>query len=259
MDDSQLLRYGRHVMLAQVGVAGQEALLAARALIIGAGGLGSPSALYLASAGVGHITLVDDDHVELSNLQRQIAHTTAALGQRKVDSAAERMHALNPEVHITTLPQRADAALLAQQVPQAQVVLDCSDNFATRHLINAACVQAGVHLVWAAAVQMDGQLAAYDPSDPTSACYACLFPPGDNTPDLACATMGVLSPLLGVMGSLQAMEALRLIVGQRAESPSAGLGQQLLMFDGRHMRFDTLRTQRQPDCPVCAARTPSAP
>ena len=259
MNDNELLRYGRHLLLPQIGVDGQQALLDAHVLIIGAGGLGSPNALYLASAGVGHITLVDDDVVELSNLQRQIAHTTARLGLAKVDSAAQAMQALNPEIRVTTVKQRADAPLLAALVPSASVVLDCSDNFATRHLINAACVQAGVHLVWAAAVQMDGQLAAYDPSDPTSACYACLFPPGDNTPDLACATMGVLSPLLGVMGSLQAMEALRLIVGQRAESPSAGLGQQLLMFDGRHMRFDTLRTQRQPDCPVCAARTPSAP
>lgn len=256
MDDSQLLRYGRHVMLAQVGVAGQEALLAAHALIIGAGGLGSPSALYLASAGVGHITLVDDDHVELSNLQRQIAHTTAALGQRKVDSAAERMHALNPEVHITTLPQRADAALLAQQVPHAQVVLDCSDNFATRQAVNAACVAAGVPLVWAAAVQMDGQLAVVDPRQTLGACYACLFPPEEEPPETACATLGVFSPLLGVMGSLQAMEALRLLVGEAAESPAPGLGEQLMLFDGRRLRADYLRTARRADCPVCGSGAP---
>lgn len=256
MDDSQLLRYGRHVMLAQVGVAGQEALLAAHALIIGAGGLGSPSALYLASAGVGHITLVDDDHVELSNLQRQIAHTTAALGQRKVDSAAERMHALNPEVHITTLPQRADATLLAQQVPQAQVVLDCSDNFTTRQAVNAACVAAGVPLVWAAAVQMDGQLAVVDPRQTQGACYACLFPPEEEPPETACATLGVFSPLLGVMGSLQAMEALRLLVGEAAESPAPGLGEQLMLFDGRRLRADYLRTARRADCPVCGSGAP---
>lgn len=252
MNDDQLLRYGRHLLLPQVGVAGQDALLAAHVLIIGAGGLGSPNALYLASAGVGRITLVDDDAVELSNLQRQIAHTTARIGQRKVDSAAVAMHALNPDVRVDVLAQRADADMLAQWVPQASVVLDCSDNFATRQAVNAACVRARVPLVWAAAVQMDGQLAVYDPSLADSACYACLFPPDQPTPDLACATMGVLSPLLGVMGSLQAMEAIRLIVGSEAESPINGLGAHLLMFDGRHLQFDRLRTRRKPHCPVCA-------
>lgn len=257
MDDAQLLRYSRHVLLPEVGVEGQAALLASRALIVGAGGLGSPAALYLASAGVGHITLIDDDTVELGNLQRQIAHTTARIGQNKVDSAAQAMRALNPDVLVTTVAQRADASWLDQHMSGFNVVLDCSDNFATRHAVNAACVRAGVPLVWAAAVQMDAQISVYDPHVKGCPCYACVFPLSQGAQDAACATMGVLSPWVGVVGSLQAVEALRMLT-QKAlrdagDQPHTGLTGQLLMMDARRMGFDRITIAQHAQCAVCAS------
>jgi molybdopterin/thiamine biosynthesis adenylyltransferase len=246
MNDDQLLRYSRHILLEEIGIEGQERLLAAHALVIGAGGLGSPVALYLGGAGVGRITLVDDDQVDLTNLQRQIAHSMARLGQDKTTSARTAIAALNPEVEVRAVTLRADAAQLDALVADADLVLDCCDNFATRQAVNAACVRHGKPLVSGAAIRLDGQLAVFDPRDPASPCYACLFPPDSQFEETRCATMGVLAPLVGVIGSLQAAEAIKLLSG--AGQSMTG---KLLMLDARTMDWTTLRVPRQPDCPVC--------
>ena len=249
MTDDQLLRYSRHILLDEMGIEGQERVLAAHAVIIGAGGLGSPAALYLASAGVGHITLVDDDVVDLTNLQRQITHTTARVGQPKVASAATAMVAINPEVRVTTLQARMDAAALDALVPQASVVLDCSDNYATRHAVNAACMRHGKPLVAGAAIRFDAQITVLDPRDAQSPCYACIFPPQAEFEEVLCSTMGVFAPLVGVVGAVQAAEALKLLAGV-----GTSLAGRLLMLDGRSMEWGTLHVQRAPDCAVCGAR-----
>lgn len=247
MDDSQLLRYSRHILLDEIGVEGQERIMQARALVIGVGGLGSPVALYLATAGIGHLTLVDHDTVDLTNLQRQIAHTQARVGQPKVESARQALLAINPELRITPLAERADADRMDALVAEADVVLDCSDNFATRQALNAACVRHGVPLVSGAAIRMDGQLAVYDPRDARSPCYACVFPPDADFEETRCATMGVFAPLVGIIGSMQAAEALKLLSG--AGEPAVG---RLLMLDGRSMAWNDIRLPRNPDCSVCA-------
>jgi len=246
MNDDQLLRYSRHILLDEIGIEGQQRLLAARALIIGAGGLGSPVALYLGSAGVGRITLVDHDRVELTNLQRQIAHDMSSLDQLKVESAAARMAALNPGVQVRTLGRRADAALLDEEVPRVDVVIDCTDNFATRHLVNAACVRHARPLVSGAAIGFDGQIGVYDSRSREQPCYACLFPPESGFEDVACATMGVFAPLVGIIGSMQAAEALKLLIG--TGEPLSG---RLLMLDGRRMQWSEIAVQRDPECTVC--------
>jgi len=248
MDDSQLLRYSRHILLNEVGVEGQERIMQARALIIGVGGLGSPAAMYLATAGIGHLTLVDHDTVDATNLQRQIAHTEARVGMAKVESARTTLLAINPGLQITALAERADAARLEVLVAQADVVLDCSDNFSTRHALNAACVRHGVPLVSGAAIRFDGQLAVYDPKDGQSPCYACVFPPDAAFEETRCATMGVFAPLVGIIGSMQAAEALKLLSG--AGRPAVG---RLLMLDGRDMSWNDIRLPRNPDCPVCGS------
>lgn len=249
MNDAQLLRYSRHILLNELGDEGQTQLLNSRALILGAGGLGSPAAMYLAASGVGRITLVDHDTVDLTNLQRQIAHTTERIGQAKVESARVAMLALNPECHVTLVPERADAALLDQLVAQADVVLDCSDNFQTRHAVNAACVAHQMPLVSGAVIRLDGQLTTYDVRQPHSPCYACVFPPDQAPEEVSCATMGVLAPLVGVIGSLQAAEALKLLAGL-----GTSLAGRLQMMDGRDLSWTEMRLQRQADCPVCGAR-----
>lgn len=246
MDDDQLLRYSRHILLDEVGIEGQQRILDARVLIIGAGGLGCPAALFLASSGVGEITLVDDDDVDLTNLQRQIAHTTARVGMPKVQSLAQAVEALNPGVHIRALQQRADTTLLDLEVPRATVVLDCTDNYRTRHAINAACMRHGVPLVAAAAIRFDGQLSVFDPRQADAPCYACLFSPEADFEEVQCSTMGVFAPLVGIMGSMQAAEALKLISG--AGTPMTG---RLLMLDGRSMEWTSMRAHRNPDCKVC--------
>ena len=247
MDDSQLLRYSRHILLDEIGIEGQERIMASRALVIGVGGLGSPAALYLATAGVGHLTLVDNDTVDLTNLQRQIAHTEARVGQPKVDSARQALLAINPKLNITTLAERVDVDRLAALVADADVVLDCSDNFATRQAINAACVRHSVPLVSGAAIRFDGQLAVYNPKDPKSPCYACVFPPDAAFEETRCATMGVFAPLVGIIGSMQAAEALKLLSG--AGKPAIG---RLQMLDARDMTWNDIRIPRNPDCMVCA-------
>jgi len=256
--DDQLLRYSRHILLDEIGIDGQERFLAAHALVIGAGGLGSPVALYLGSAGVGQITLVDHDVVDLTNLQRQVAHTIDRVGMPKVESAKAAIGAINPNVQVNALQQRADAALLDQWVPKASVVLDCSDNFETRQIVNAACVRHGVPLVSGAAIRMDAQIALYDTrrdtrlrapggeGEASGACYACVFPPSDLPEETRCATLGVFAPLVGIVGTMQAAMALQVINGT-----ASGLSGKLMLLDGGSLSVTEMRVNRNPLCPVC--------
>lgn len=246
MTDDQLLRYSRHILLDDIGIEGQTRILNGHALMVGAGGLGSPVALYLGSAGVGRITVVDHDQVDMTNLQRQIAHTVSRVGQPKVLSAQAAIGAINPEVWVTPIVARADAALLDTLVAQADVVLDCCDNFATRHLINAACVKHRKPLVSGAAIRFDGQVCVYDPRNASSPCYACVFAPDPAFEETRCAALGVFAPLVGIIGSLQAAEALKLLSG--AGRPLTG---RLLMLEGRSMEFTEVRIGRQTNCTVC--------
>jgi molybdopterin/thiamine biosynthesis adenylyltransferase len=246
MHDNDLLRYSRHILLNEIGVEGQERIQGAHALIIGAGGLGSPVALYLGSAGVGHITVVDNDTVDLTNLQRQIAHTMVRVGQPKVASVESAIHQLNPGVKVTAIQQRADAALLDTLVAQADVVLDCSDNFTTRHAINVACVTHHKPLVSGAAIRFDGQICVYDTRVPQSPCYACVFPADAAFEETRCATMGVFAPLVGIIGTMQAAEALKLI-----SNAGHTLTGRLLMLDGRSMEFTEVRVNQNTACTVC--------
>jgi molybdopterin/thiamine biosynthesis adenylyltransferase len=246
MNDQQLLRYSRHILLDQIGIEGQERLLAAHALIIGAGGLGSPAAYYLASAGIGNITLVDNDNVDLTNLQRQILHTTDRIGLPKAQSGKHTLAQINPEINIVALCERAEGERLNQLVRQADVVLDCSDNFATRHAINRACVANGVPLVSGAAIRFDGQISVFDPRQPDSPCYACLFPPDQQFEDVQCAAMGVFAPLVGIIGAMQAAEALKLIA--HAGQSLAG---RLLLLDAASMEWSSIKLARDSACAVC--------
>jgi molybdopterin/thiamine biosynthesis adenylyltransferase len=246
LDDAQLLRYSRHILLNELGVEGQEALLASHALVIGAGGLGSPVALYLGSAGVGHITVVDHDVVDETNLQRQIAHNLARVGRPKAESIREAIAAINPDVQVTPVVQRADEALLDTLIAQADVVLDCTDNFATRHAINRACVKHRRPLVSGAAIRMDGQLSVFDTRSPGNPCYACVFPETAGLEETRCATMGVFAPLVGIVGSMQAAEALKLLTGLGSR-----LTGQLLMLDGRDLAFHQITVPQNPQCAVC--------
>ena len=249
MNDAQLLRYSRHILLDEIGIEGQQKLLAARVLVVGAGGLGSPAAMYLASAGVGRLTLVDDDLVDLTNLQRQIAHTTARVGQPKAESARATLLAINPEIEVLALVERADEARLAELVAAADVVLDCTDNFATRHAVNRACVAAAKPLVSGAVIRFDGQVSVFDPRGGAQPCYSCLFPQDQQFEDVACSTMGVFAPLVGVVGAMQAAEALKLVMGI-----GQSLAGRLLLLDGLHMEWNSIAIGRNDDCPVCAAR-----
>ena len=249
MTDDQLLRYSRHILLNEIGIEGQEKISGGRALVVGAGGLGSPVALYLGSAGVGHITLVDDDTVDLTNLQRQIAHTLSSVGQPKVTSAQAAIAAINTEVVVSTIQARADAPMLDALVAQADVVLDCCDNFSTRQAVNAACVKHRKPLVSGAAIRFDGQISVYDTRDTGSPCYACIFPPDANFEEARCSTMGVFAPLVGIIGSMQAAEALKLLSG--AGESIAG---RLLMLDGRSMEWNDISLPRNTSCPVCGSR-----
>ena len=251
MRDDQLLRYSRHILLDEWGVEGQERVSQSHALIVGAGGLGSPTALYLARAGVGHITLIDHDVVDVSNLQRQIAHTQDRVGQLKVESLKKAMTQINPEVQVECIAQRADSVLLNQHVAMADVVLDCTDNFETRHAINLACVQHNKPLVSGSALRMDGQVAVYDIRQNHAPCYACVFPPTQQFEETRCATMGVLAPLVGIIGSLQATEALKILSGMGASTVG-----QLILFNAKFMEWQTLQTHRHAHCPVCSAHRP---
>jgi adenylyltransferase/sulfurtransferase len=252
LNDSQLLRYSRHILLPQFDLEGQRRLSEGRALVVGAGGLGSPVALYLASAGVGRITLADHDTVELSNLQRQIAHDSHSLGHNKAESAAARMRAINPEISVSVLAQRLQSDDLQGLLAGHDLVIDCSDNFATRHALNRAAVRCAVPLVSGAAVRFEGQFVVFDVRDAQSPCYHCLFPDAGEGNDGPCATFGVLAPLVGVIGSLQALEAIKLLAGIGVAS---GM---LTLYDALSGRFRQVRVPRDPACPVCAQRlTPS--
>ncbi len=246
MTDDQLLRYSRHLLLNEIGVEGQEKILRSRVLVIGAGGLGSPVVLYLATAGIGCITLVDDDVVDMTNLQRQIAHTMADVGEFKAKSAMNKIANINSDVEVFPILQRADAALLDRLVAEADVVIDCCDNFATRHNINAACVKHHKPLVSGAAIRFDGQITVFDTRSDASPCYACIFPPDASLEETRCATMGVFAPLVGIIGSMQAAEALKLISGA-----GTALTGRLLMLDGRDMSWNEVRFKRDATCSVC--------
>ncbi len=250
-DDAALLRYSRHILLEEFGIDGQARVDAAHALIVGVGGLGSPVALYLAAAGVGRITLVDDDTVDLTNLQRQIAHTTARIGMPKVESAAQAMREINPSIVVTTHSVRVDEDLLETLLRSVDVVIDCSDNFATRQAVNKACTAHNLPLVSGAAIRFDGQLGVYDTRTAASPCYACVFPPDADFEETRCAVLGAFAPVVGIIGTLQAGEALKLLAG--IEPTMAG---NLLMFDGRRTTFDTMKVARDPQCCVCAALRP---
>ncbi|WP_349571624.1 molybdopterin-synthase adenylyltransferase MoeB [Azotobacter salinestris] len=248
LSDQELLRYSRQILLPQIDVDGQLRLKQSRALIVGLGGLGSPVALYLAAAGVGELHLADFDSVDLTNLQRQVLHDTPGVGQSKVDSALARLAALNPEVALHPLRGALDADSLAAAVAAVDLVLDCSDNFATREAVNAACVTAGKPLVSGAAIRLEGQLSVFDPRSEGSPCYHCLYGHGSEA-ELTCSEAGVVGPLVGLVGSLQALEALKLLAG--FGEPLVG---RLLLVDALTSRFRELRVRRDPQCPVCGAR-----
>ncbi len=249
MNDDQLLRYSRHILLPQIGIEGQEKFRASHALIIGAGGLGSPAAMYLAAAGIGTLTICDDDAVDLTNLQRQIVHRDDAIGTPKTESARRTLASLNPEVKVNAVAERLAGARLDEQVRGSDIVLDCSDNFDTRHAANRACVAYGKPLVSGAAVRFDGQIAVFDLRDSASPCYHCLFPEHGGEEDMRCAVMGVFAPLTGIIGSMQAAEALKLIVGI-----GDSLSGRLLLLDALAMEWRMVRLQRDPACVVCAQR-----
>lgn len=246
MDDQQLLHYSRHILLEPIGIEGQERLLQSRVLIVGAGGLGSPAALYLAAAGVGHLVLADGDTVDYTNLQRQILHSPDTVGMAKALSGERRLHQLNPECRVEALTRRLEGADLEAQVALADVVLDCCDNFPTRHAVNRACVAQKKPLVSGAAVRFDGQISVFDQRQDDAPCYHCLFPEGEDVEELRCAVTGVFAPLTGIIGAMQAAEALKLLVP--CGTPLSG---RLLLLDALTMEWRSIRLAKDPDCPVC--------
>jgi len=248
MDDTQLLRYSRHILLSELGVDAQERFSASHALIVGIGGLGNPVAQFLAAAGVGTLSLVDADRVDLTNLQRQILFDTPAVGRPKVDAARARIGQVNPEVKVLTVPMRVGPAELAPLAAAADVIIDCSDNFATRHAVNRACVAARKPLVSGAAIRFDGQIAVFDLRDPAGPCYHCLFGEGDEFEETRCATMGVFAPLVGIVGATQAAEALKLLA-----ATGRSLAGRLLLLDALAMEWREVKVLKDPSCPVCGA------
>ncbi|MEO8203335.1 MAG: HesA/MoeB/ThiF family protein [Betaproteobacteria bacterium] len=246
MQDAQLLRYSRHLLLEEFGIEAQKRLTSSHALIVGAGGLGCPAALYLAASGIGTITLADGDTVDATNLQRQILYRDSTVGQGKALAAREVLRAVNPEVDVVAVAQRLEGEALAQRVEAADVVLDCTDNFATRHALNRACVRHRRALVSGAAIRFDGQVAVFDLRRKGSPCYACLFPESAEAEDVACSVMGVFSPLTGTIGTLQAAEAIKLVC-----AIGTTLAARLLMLDALESQWRTVRVPKDPGCPVC--------
>jgi molybdopterin/thiamine biosynthesis adenylyltransferase len=246
VDDQQRLRYSRHLLLNEFGEEAQERLLAAHALVIGAGGLGSSALLYLAASGMGRITVCDGDRVELTNLQRQVVHRQDSIGKPKAASAAETLRSINPEIRVEPLEERAGPERIAALVRSADVVLDCSDNFATRHAINRACVAARKPLVSGAGIRFDGQIAVFDMRRADAPCYNCLFAEDAQTEDVRCAVMGVFAPLVGIVGTFQAMEAIKLVAGV-----GETLAGRLVIFDALASRWHEVRLARDPHCRVC--------
>ena len=251
MNDQQLLRYSRHILLDDIGIEAQERLLASSALVVGAGGLGSPAALYLACSGIGRIVLADGDTVDLTNLQRQILHRDDRIGWLKAESGRQTLLEANPGIEVIALTQRLTGDALLEAVAGASIVLDCCDNFATRHAVNRACVKAGVPLVSGAAIRFDGQLAVFDARRTDSPCYHCLFPETDEVDEVACAQLGVFAPLTGLVGSLQAAEALK--IAGKFGTPLVG---RLLVIEGRSLEITTIGVPRDPGCAVCGASAP---
>ena len=250
MDDSQLIRYSRHIMLSQIDLAGQEKLLAGHVLLIGAGGLGSSASLYLASAGVGHLTICDGDVVDLTNLQRQIVHREMTVGVNKAESARRALTEINSDCQVTAIQERVDEKILLELVSKADVVVDACDNFDTRYAVNRACVELHKPLVSGAAIRFAGQLAVFDMRQESSPCYHCLFPDSGEVDEERCALMGVFAPLTGMIGSLQAGEAIRLLAGKA--SPLAGY---LVMFDANGMEWQKVKLTKDASCKVCSTRT----
>lgn len=249
LSDQQLLRYSRQIMLGDIDVEGQQKLLASKVLIVGLGGLGSPVAMYLAAAGVGSLVLLDDDEVELSNLQRQIIHQQSSIGQAKVCSAAERIRGINPDINIEQIASRLSELQLADKVEQVDLVIDCTDNFASRYLINRLCVNYCKPLVSGAAIRMEGQLLTVDPRVDGSPCYQCLYPrEGHQAQELSCSQSGVLAPLVGVIGSMQALEAIKVLTGV-----GDTLVGRLMVFDAKNMQWQSLKLKADSHCPVCNA------
>lgn len=246
MNDQQLLRYSRHILLPPIGIEGQRRLLRARVLVIGLGGLGSPVTMYLAASGIGHLVLVDHDTVELTNLQRQIVHTSAHLGHKKVASAAQALTGLNPDIEILTFDHKLDADQLAQQVQLADVVVDASDNFETRDAINRVCVRERTPLVSGAVVRFEGQVAVFRADLPDSPCYRCLYPES-REPDEPCSQFGVLAPAAGIVGSIQAVETIKVLLGI-----GESLAGRVLVMDALTMEWRTLKLRQDPNCPVCS-------
>lgn len=246
MNDKQLLRYSRHLLLEEIDVVGQEKLLQSHALVIGAGGLGSATAPYLAAAGLGFITLMDHDQVELTNLQRQIMHAENSIGKSKVASGKEFMQRLNSSIQIDTIEARATTQLLDELLASVDIVLDCTDNFSTRHLINASCVKHLTPLVSGSALRFDGQISVFDPRKPSSPCYACIFSPEESFKEISCASMGIFSPLVGIIGAMQAAQALQVLIG--FGEPLVG---RMLLWNGRNTQIDEIHISRNPDCLVC--------
>ena len=253
MDDAQLLRYARHILLDELGIEGQQMLLAARVLVVGAGGLGSPVAMYLAAAGVGHLVLADDDVVDIGNLQRQIMHHTASLDRAKALSGRDALLAINPGIVVEPLVQRLDDAALSSIIATVDLVLDCCDNFRTRHAVNRACVQHGKPLVSGAAIRFSGQVSVFDLRNRTNPCYHCLFPEADDAEELRCATTGVLGPLVGIIGSMQAAEAIKVITGMG--EPLVG---RLQSLDALTMNWHQIRYRKDPGCEVCGPAVDAA-
>lgn len=247
MNDEQLLRYSRHLLLDEIGIEGQSKIIAAHALIIGAGGLGSPAALYLASAGVGRISLADNDTVDLTNLQRQILHTQERIGQLKAVSGQTALSHINPHVAVTAIGQRLAGQQLDTQVADADVVLDCCDNFATRYAVNRACVRHRTPLVSGAAIRFSGQISVFDTRRENSPCYHCLFPEGEDVEETRCAVMGIFAPLTGIIGAMQATEALKLLSG--AGQPAIG---RLLLLDALTLEWRSVKFGKDPKCTVCS-------
>lgn len=247
MKDEQLLRYSRQIMLPEMDVAGQQKLIDATVLIVGMGGLGCPAAMYLAAAGVGHLIIADDDVVELTNLQRQVAHSQSMIGEPKVVSAQQALLGLNPDLKITALQKRLEGAILSEAVSQADLVVDACDNFTSRFAINSACIEHHKPLVSGAAIRMEGQVAVFDSRSPTSPCYQCLYSQGDDE-DASCSENGVMAPLVGIIGAVQAMEAIKLLTG--IGEPLIG---RLLLLDARSLQWREMRLPRDSNCGACGS------
>lgn len=246
MNDQELLRYSRHILLDEIGIEGQDKLLQSHVLIIGVGGLGSACAPYIAAAGVGKITIVDDDLVDLTNLQRQIIHQTTSVGEAKVLSAQKFLKQINPAIEVVAIQKRVDSSLLSELVKNVDLIIDCTDNYKTRHAINRACVEAKKPLVFGAAIRFDGQLSVFNASKENSPCYACIFPEDQEFEEVRCSTMGVFSPLVGIIGAMQASQALQVITN--CGTPLIG---QLALWDGKKSEMTQIKVNRKSDCAVC--------